>query len=74
MDVDLLIEHAAQLLTIASPGGPKRGAAMRDLGAIADGAVAIASGQIAAVGATAEVRAQVRSAACRSAVNSALAT
>jgi imidazolonepropionase len=65
MDVDLLIEHAAQLISVASPGGPKRGAAMRDLGMIADGALAITGEQIVAVGATAEVLAQVRGAARR---------
>jgi imidazolonepropionase len=65
MNVDLLIEHATQLITVASPGGPKRGAAMRDLGIIADGALAIADGQIAGVGTTAEVLAQVRGAARR---------
>src|SRR5436309_371410 len=62
MDVDLLIEHAAQLITVASPGGPKRGAAMRELGLIADGALAIAGDRIVAVGPTAELRAQVQSA------------
>src|SRR5262245_45083672 len=58
MEVDLLIEHAAQLITLASPGGPKRGAAMRDLGLIADGALAIAGGLIVAAGPTDVVRAQ----------------
>src|SRR5919109_1300342 len=58
MHVDLLIEHAAQLITIASPGGPKRGAAMRELGIIADGALAIAGGRIIAAGPTGAVRAQ----------------
>jgi imidazolonepropionase len=65
MDVDLLIEHAAQLITVASPGGPKRGAAMRDLGIIADGALAVAGGQIVAVGPTADVLAQVHGATRR---------
>lgn len=64
MDVDLLIEHA-QLITVASPAGPKRGAAMRDLGIIADGALGIAGGQIVAVGPAAAVLAQVRGAARR---------
>ncbi len=32
MDADLLVYNAAQVLTVASPGGPKRGAAMGDLG------------------------------------------
>jgi imidazolonepropionase len=65
MDVDLLIEHAAQLITVASPGGPKRGVAMRDLGMIADGALAISDGRIVAVGTTAEVLGQVRGATRR---------
>src|SRR5215207_9198726 len=57
MQIDLLITHAAQLITVASPGGPKRGAEMRELGAIRDGALAIAGGQIVAAGPTAELRA-----------------
>ncbi|HET9224162.1 MAG TPA: imidazolonepropionase, partial [Roseiflexaceae bacterium] len=59
MRVDLLIEHATQLITLASPGGPKRGAAMRDLGIIADGALAIADGRIVAAGPTDALRALV---------------
>ena len=55
--VDLLIHSAAQLVTCASPGGPKRGAAMRDAGIVADGAVAIAGGKIVAVGPTEALRA-----------------
>ncbi len=55
---DLLIHSAAQLLTIASEG-PKRGAAMEELGIIEDGAVAVKDGLIALVGPTAEVREQV---------------
>ncbi|MGQ9516178.1 MAG: imidazolonepropionase [Anaerolineae bacterium] len=62
MHADLLIHSAAQLLTIASPNGPKRGAAMQDLGIIADGAVAVADGEIIAVGTTAELRTTVRAA------------
>jgi imidazolonepropionase len=56
MSIDLLIEHAAQLLTIASPNGPRSGAAMRELGAIQDGALAISQGRIVAVGTTAQLR------------------
>ncbi|MFN8443645.1 MAG: imidazolonepropionase [Caldilineaceae bacterium] len=52
MNVDLLIHSAAQLVTCASPSGPKRGADLADVGLIADGAVAIADGQIVAVGKT----------------------
>jgi imidazolonepropionase len=56
MNIDLLIIHAAQLITVASPGGPRRGTAMRDLGAIRDGGLAIAGGRIVAAGSTAELR------------------
>ncbi len=58
MNVDLLIHSATQLITCAAPDGPKRGAAMRDIGLIEDGAVAIAGERIVAVGQTAEVRAR----------------
>ncbi len=58
MRVDLLIHSAAQLLTVASDG-PKGGAAMRDLGLIEDGAMAVKDGRIALVGETRHVRAQV---------------
>ncbi len=53
MKVDILIHSAAQLVTCASPGGPKRGEAMADVGLIiSEGAVAIADGEIVAVGFT----------------------
>jgi imidazolonepropionase len=55
--VDLLVEHAAQLITVAgSPDGPRVGRALGDVGVILDGAVAAADGQIIAVGPTAAVR------------------
>jgi imidazolonepropionase len=57
MNADLLVEHAAQLITVASPGGPKRGAAMREIGSIPDGALAIVGEKIVAAGPTAELRA-----------------
>jgi imidazolonepropionase len=57
MNVDLLIHNAAQLVTCASPDGPKRGEAMADVGLISDGAVAISDGEIVAVGPTADLRA-----------------
>jgi len=59
---DLLIDNAGQLLTLASPGGPKRGEAMRDLGLVADGAVAVCDGRIMAVGSSAELRRAIRAA------------
>src|SRR6266545_5844707 len=65
MKIDLLIAHAGQLITVASPGGPRRGAAMRELGAIRDGALAIADGRIVAVGTADEVRVRVGHAARR---------
>lgn len=55
MDADLLIVNAAQLLTCASPNGPKRGAALADPGLIENAALAALEGQIVAVGKTAEV-------------------
>lgn len=48
--VDLLITNAHQLVTCASPSGPKRGEAMRDVGMIEGGAVAVVEGEIVAVG------------------------
>ena len=49
--IDLLIVHAGQLITCASEG-PKRGKAMRDVGLILDGAVAVKDGRIIEVGAS----------------------
>jgi imidazolonepropionase len=60
MQADLLIHNTTQLLTVASPGGPKRGGAMRDLGIIPGGGVAIRDGRVLAVGPSDELRRQVR--------------
>jgi len=57
MKIDLLIQSAAQLVTCASPNGPKRGEDMAKVGLITDGAVAIAGNEIVAVGPTAELQA-----------------
>lgn len=58
---DLILHDAAQVVTCARagvpPAGPKRGSALADAGVIAHGAVAIADGQIVAVGPSEEVRA-----------------
>ena len=59
MEADLLILNAAQLLTCASPHGPRRGRDLADPGLIEDGAVAVLHGQIVAVGSTAEVLSQL---------------
>lgn len=58
MLIDLLLHSATQLITCASPSGPKRGPAMRDVGLIANGALAIHAGVIVDIGPTAEVRAR----------------
>ncbi len=50
MKADLLILNIGQLVTCASGGKPKRGPAMRDVGIIEDGVIAVADGNIAAVG------------------------
>jgi imidazolonepropionase len=60
MQVDLLIHSAAQVLTLASAGGPKRGADMRDLDIIPDGAVAIRDGRVLATGPSAGLRGRVQ--------------
>jgi imidazolonepropionase len=51
-----LLVHASQLLTLRSSGtGPRRGAQMRELGIIPDGAILISAGKIVAVGTTDEI-------------------
>jgi imidazolonepropionase len=53
---DLIIHSASQLLTLA--GGPQRGPALGDLGIVEDGAIAVADGNILAVGSTDEIQHQ----------------
>lgn len=60
--VDLLILDAAQIATCAAVGGPKRGAAMRDVGLIAEGAVAVDGGLIVEVGRSADLQSRYRAA------------
>jgi imidazolonepropionase len=56
----LLVVHAAELVTLAGPPGPRAGTAQGDAPAIADGAVAVgADGRIVAVGPTTAVLSQV---------------
>ncbi len=57
MNADLLILNAGQLLTLSSPSGPKRGAAMDDIGCLTDAAVAVEGEKIVAVGPSAEIAA-----------------
>jgi imidazolonepropionase len=55
---DLLIHSAAQVVTCAAPDEPLRGNGLAQAQVIADGAVAIVDGMIAAVGSSAELRAE----------------
>jgi imidazolonepropionase len=60
----ILLTHATQLLTLRRErggSGPRRGAEMRELGIIADGAVLISERKIVAIGATDEVGKQLPS-------------
>ncbi len=50
MERRILLRGARQLLTLHGPSGPRRGAAMRNLGLIQDGAVLIVNGLIHDVG------------------------
>ncbi len=60
MQADLLIHHIGQLVTLAGPPGPRRGAAMRELGIVTHGAVAAVGGRICAVGKSDDLRAAVQ--------------
>jgi len=55
VEADLLIHSAAQVVTCVS-SVPKRGAAMRDVGLITDGAVVVNDGRILAIGPTESIR------------------
>jgi len=46
----ILVRGARQLLTLRGPSGPRRGADLRNLGIIQDGAVLVAGGEIREVG------------------------
>ncbi len=50
MEKPILLRGARQLLTLRGPSGPRRGAAMRELGIIQDGALLISGGIIQEVG------------------------
>ncbi|MEQ1642205.1 MAG: imidazolonepropionase [Pyrinomonadaceae bacterium] len=56
--VDLIIHNAGQLVTCASAGKPKRGAAMQDVGMVSNGAVAIKHGKFVGVGRSKQILAK----------------
>ncbi len=51
-----VVTNCAQLVTLRGPAGPRTGAAMRELGIIADGAMLIEDGRILQVGARADIQ------------------
>jgi len=55
MSNELLITNAAQLVTLAGPARPRTGREMRELAIIANGALLVRDGAIAALGASSEV-------------------
>jgi imidazolonepropionase len=52
---ELLITNCSQLVTLAGPDRPRVGKELREVGAIADGAMLVRDGRIAAVGSRAEM-------------------
>jgi imidazolonepropionase len=50
MKQNILVRGARQLLTLHGPSGPRRGAALNNLGVIEDGAVLVVNGIISSVG------------------------
>jgi len=57
MSRSILIRGARQLITLHGPTGPRRGAALNELGIIPDGAVLISDGIIRQVGTSRRVEA-----------------
>ena len=62
MPIDLIIENAAQLVTCASGGKPKRRTELQNVGLIENGAIAIDKGEIVGVGASDKIRGQFKAA------------
>ena len=58
MKADLIIANIGQLVTCASPNGPKRGTAMRDVGISENAAVVISEGMFACVGRSDQITAE----------------
>ena len=55
MKADLIVTNIGQLVTCSSAAGPKRLAEMRDVGLIADGAIAIKNGKFVGVGPASDI-------------------
>lgn len=55
MGKSLLVRGARQLLTLRGPSGPRRGAALRDLGIIESGALLVEDGVVSSIGAASRV-------------------
>ncbi len=53
--IDLIIHNAGQMITCASGGAAKRGARMRELGIVENGALAVRDGTIVGVGKSSEI-------------------
>jgi imidazolonepropionase len=58
MSRELLIIHASQLVTLGGPARARIGPQLRELAIVEDGAVLLRDGRIAAVGASAEIKAE----------------
>ncbi|MGQ0535117.1 MAG: imidazolonepropionase [Methanobacteriota archaeon] len=55
MPYDLVVLHAAELVTLSGPAGPRVAPTSADIGIIRDGAVAIEDGRIAAIGPSSQI-------------------
>jgi imidazolonepropionase len=61
MKADLIIHNAGQLVTCAAGGSVKKGAAMRDLGIVENGAIAVVGKLIRAIGKSEDILADFES-------------
>jgi imidazolonepropionase len=60
-EVDLIVRHCGQLLTLESPTEePRRGKALSEIGAVRDGTLAVSNGRVVAAGPSDSVMARVR--------------
>ncbi|MCA9967456.1 MAG: imidazolonepropionase [Anaerolineales bacterium] len=52
---DFIVHNIGQMVTCASPNGVKRGAALADVGALADGALVVKNGRFSALGPSTDI-------------------